>query len=60
MTDERLEAILERYKGQKGALIPVLQDAQETFGYLSEETLEGIARGLRMPFSQVYGVVYFY
>jgi len=60
MTDQKLHTILEKYKGQSGALIPALQEAQETLGYLSEETLEAIAQGLRMPFSRVYGVVTFY
>lgn len=55
-----LDAILEKYKGQKGSLIPVLQQAQNAHGYLSKEALEYIAKGLNIPISQVYGVTTFY
>lgn len=60
MTHLRLKEILEQHKGQKGALIPVLQEAQNLLGYLSLETLQAIASNLRIPVSQVYGVVTFY
>ncbi len=56
----RLKEILERHKGQGGALIPVLQEAQGALGYLSQETLQAIALNLNIPASQVYGVVTFY
>ncbi len=39
---------------------PVLQRAQEVYGYLPPEVLKEIAGGLRIPLSQVYGVVTFY
>src|SRR4030042_2955101 len=60
MEDERLNSVLEKYRGVPGARVPVLQEAQDTFGYLAPETLKGIAEGLRIPFSHVYGVVTFY
>ena len=40
--------------------MPVLQAAQEIFGYLPEEVQIMIAEGLDMPLSEVYGVVSFY
>ena len=52
--------ILAKYKGQRGALIPILQQAQEAYGYLPREVLVAIAKGLGVPLSQVYGVVTFY
>ena len=55
-----LANLLERYKGQEGALIPVLQGAQKIFGYLPENVLKEIAEVFRMPLSQVYGVTTFY
>ncbi len=55
-----LGALLEEYRDQKGSLIPVLQRAQELYGYLPRPVLEHIARGLRVPLSRVYGVVTFY
>ena len=56
----RLAELLEEYKGQRGALIPVLQQAQDIFGYLPEPVLQKIAEHFRLPLSQVYGVATFY
>ena len=56
----KLDPILEKYRGQEGALIPLLQEAQAVYGYLSEEALVYLARGLKVPLSRVYGVVTFY
>jgi NADH:ubiquinone oxidoreductase subunit E len=44
----------------KGSLIPVLQAAQDTYGYLPYKALEAIAKKLQIPISQIYGVVTFY
>ncbi len=55
-----LEKILKKYKGSEGALIPVLQEAQEALGYLSEETLKKIAKATGRTLAQVYGVATFY
>lgn len=55
-----LYQVLEEYAGQKGALIPVLQKAQEIYGWLPKEVLQAIASGMGIPLSQVYGVVTFY
>lgn len=55
-----LEGILEKFRGKKGALIPVLQQAQDLYGYLPESVMAGIADGLDLPLSQVYGVATFY
>jgi len=55
-----LEEVFERYSSEPGAIIPVLQKAQEIYGYLPKEVLETVARRMRVPLSQVYGVVTFY
>ncbi|KYH33552.1 NADH-quinone oxidoreductase subunit NuoE [Neomoorella mulderi] len=55
-----LAEVLERYAGTEGALIPILQEAQEIYGYLPGEVMREIARKLKIPFSQVYGVATFY
>ena len=44
----------------KGPLMPIMQKAQELFGYLSLETQELIADSLDIPVSEVYGVATFY
>jgi NADH:ubiquinone oxidoreductase subunit E len=56
----RVDEILDKYHGEQGALIPVLQGAQEAYGYLPEEVLRRISRGLKVPISRIYGVVTFY
>ena len=56
----RVDAIIERYRTKPGALIPVLEDIQDTLGYLPASIQKKIALGLGVPFSEVYGVVTFY
>ena len=56
----KLDSVFERYRGQEGSLIPALQEAQEIYGYLSEEVLAAIGKRLRIPLSRIYGVVSFY
>lgn len=56
----RIKPILEKYRGQEGSLIPILQEAQAIYGYLPEEALKTISRGLKIPLSRIYGVVTFY
>jgi NADH-quinone oxidoreductase subunit E len=55
-----LAEIVAEYKGEKGALIPILQKVQEKFGYLPEETISEIAKLSRMSESEVFGVASFY
>ena len=56
----KLDEILAKYKGQEEALIPVLQEVQEEFGYVPKQAIEPIADALKLFPSQVYGVVTFY
>ena len=61
--DERYKAIdltMTRFKHQPDALLEVLNSAQETMGYLSEDLLIYISNHLKVPMSQVYGVATFY
>lgn len=55
-----LQEVLARYRGEKGALIPLLQDAQEAYGYLDEKIMRALAAGAGYQLSQVYGVATFY
>jgi len=57
---KQLDSVLTQYKGEKNDLIPILQKAQEKFGYLPRDVMEGIARFLRLPASIVFGVSTFY
>jgi NADH:ubiquinone oxidoreductase subunit E len=55
-----LEALTRKFKGQKRALIQVLQDVQNRFHWLPPEALEHVAEALGVPLVQVYGVATFY
>ncbi len=55
-----LEEILRRYRDEKGAIIPMLQDAQEAYGYLDEGIMREMARRSGYQLSQLYGVATFY
>ena len=57
---EKLQQVIDRYKDEKGALIPVLQQAQEIFGYLPLKVQEYISEGMNVPLQEVYGVSTFY
>lgn len=57
---EQLTELIERYQDKKGALVPLLHEAQEVFGYLPEEVQRRVADGLGLPLSEVYGVATFY
>ena len=56
----QLDEIIEKHKDERGALIPILHEAQEVFGYLPYEVQEKIADGLGVSMAKVYGVVTFY
>jgi bidirectional [NiFe] hydrogenase diaphorase subunit len=55
-----LDATLKRHQFSQDALIEILHKAQEIFGYLEEDVLLYVARGLRLPLSRVFGVATFY
>ena len=56
----QLEAIIDKYRCETWGLIPLLQDIQETLGYIPEESIEPIAEALNLFPSQVQGVISFY
>ncbi len=55
-----LRNILDEYAKEERYLIPILQEAQEEYGYLPEKILKEISSALDLSLSQVYGVVTFY
>jgi NADP-reducing hydrogenase subunit HndA len=56
----KLQTIIAEHKDVPGALLPVLQRAQELYGYLPIEVQKIVARELRLPLAEVAGVVSFY
>ncbi|GAB4251126.1 MAG: hypothetical protein Kow00129_12000 [Thermoleophilia bacterium] len=55
-----LDELLEKYRGQSGTLIPLLQGTQEIYGYLPGEAMAIIAEELDEPLSSIFGVATFY
>ena len=55
-----LDAVIAEHNTQAGALMPVLQKAQDIYGYLPVEVQKHIAAELDIPYSEVFGVVTFY
>ena len=55
-----IQEVIDKAKEQPGALIPVLYRAQSIFGYLPIPVIKTISRDLKIPLSQVYGVISFY
>ncbi|HEY9810748.1 MAG TPA: bidirectional hydrogenase complex protein HoxE [Halomicronema sp.] len=55
-----LDMTMKRNQYRQDALIEILHKAQESFGFLEEDVLLYVARGLKLPLSKVYGVATFY
>ena len=58
--EEQLDAVIAKLKDTPGALMPVLQQAQEIYGYLPIEVQKMIALKMDVPVEEVYGVSTFY
>ena len=57
---KKLDEVIKNNKGKKGALMPVLHEAQKLFGCLPIEVQKIISEKLNMPMAEIYGVVTFY
>ncbi|MFA5468855.1 MAG: NADH-quinone oxidoreductase subunit NuoE [Sphaerochaetaceae bacterium] len=55
-----IDDIIAHKRGERGALIPVLQATQNLLGYLPKPALAYISEKLDLPYSEVAGVVTFY
>jgi NADH-quinone oxidoreductase subunit E len=66
MTEHRTEEFkqfnvdLWKFDGHAGALIPLLQSAQDTYGYVPEKAIHSISHVTGIPSAEIYGVVTFY
>lgn len=58
--EEQLLAVIAELKGSKGSLMPILQRAQDIYGYLPIEVQTMIADNCGIPLEKVYGVATFY
>jgi len=57
---EEIDAIIARFRGTSGAVIPVLRECQNQVGYLPMPLLDYIGQELKIPKSEVFGVASFY
>ena len=57
---KKLDAIVEKYKDTRGALIQVLHEVQEVYGYLPLEVQRAVSEKMNIPLAEIYGVVSFY
>ncbi|MCG8501386.1 MAG: NAD(P)H-dependent oxidoreductase subunit E [Firmicutes bacterium] len=58
--EQKLLEVIEKHKDTKGALIPVLHEAQEIYGYLPLEVQKIVSEGLDVSLTEIYGVITFY
>jgi NADP-reducing hydrogenase subunit HndA len=58
--EEQLRAMIAKLKDEKGALMPILQHAQEIYGYLPIEVQQIISDETNVPMGRIFGVVTFY
>ncbi len=55
-----IEKIIKKYRKEKGALIPLLQDIQSVFGYIPRESMELISKELSIYPVEIYEILTFY
>ncbi|NPV43182.1 NADP-reducing hydrogenase subunit HndA [Koleobacter methoxysyntrophicus] len=57
---KKVDEIIDKFSGEKGALIPILREIQDYIGYLPREIQVRVAEKLDIPLSEVYSIVTFY
>ena len=58
--EEKLLAVIEKHAGQRGAMMPILQEAQEIYGYLPIEVQTIIAEKTGVSMKEIFGIISFY
>ena len=58
--EKQLDEVIANLRNEKGCLMPIMQQAQDIYGYLPPEVQKHIALALEIPVSEVYGVATFY
>ncbi len=60
MSEQKIDGIIEKYRGKPGALIHALTEIQHELHWLPREVMEKVAEALEVPFSLVRQIVSFY
>jgi len=55
-----IDPLISKYKGKKGNLIPLLQGAQEMYGFIPKAIFEKLSDETGIPLSDMFGVATFY
>ena len=58
--EEKLLEVIAKYDGVPGKTMPILQEAQEIYGYLPIEVQKIIAEKTGIPLEEIFGIVSFY
>ena len=58
--EEALRKVIDELKDEQGALMPIMQKAQEIYGYLPIEVQKIISDCMGIPIEKIYGVATFY
>jgi NADH-quinone oxidoreductase subunit E len=56
----KVKEIIEKYNGERGFLVPILQDVQKEWNYLPRKALDAVSMLLDVPISQIFEVATFY
>jgi len=60
ISEDTIKTIVEKYHGEKSALISILQDVQKEYSFLSKDALSLLSEEMEVPLSRVYEVSTFY
>lgn len=55
-----IDAVVHKHNVQPGAVIPILQEIQDSYGYVPPVVIERIAENMGIPSSDIFGIVTFY
>lgn len=58
--EEKLREVIAKHKGEKGSLMPIMQEAQDIYGYLPYQVQKIISDETGIPIEKIYGIATFY
>jgi len=57
---DAIDTIVHKHNVEAGAVIPILQEIQDTYGYVPPVAIQRIAENINVPASEIFGIVTFY